>query len=185
MGSDARITCNGSKTNYFNPRSRMGSDPLDQLAAVQDPISIHAPAWGATPSISWLLSKILFQSTLPHGERPVVRFALAVRVISIHAPAWGATGLGRFAARNRLFQSTLPHGERRVASHAADQARRISIHAPAWGATERGHALLLAGRISIHAPAWGATSSPNSHPNSKEFQSTLPHGERPSTAWLR
>ena len=32
-------------------------------------VSIHAPAWGATPIISDCLRHISFQSTLPHGER--------------------------------------------------------------------------------------------------------------------
>ena len=34
-------------------------------------ISIHAPAWGATHSLSYLpVALYVFQSTLPHGERP-------------------------------------------------------------------------------------------------------------------
>ena len=34
-------------------------------------ISIHAPAWGATPAHSKPNTRHRFQSTLPHGERPV------------------------------------------------------------------------------------------------------------------
>ena len=78
-------------------------------------ISIHAPAWGATKIrvFGWVDGMnfnprsrvgsdrnpailagflLLFQSTLPRGERPS---GLAARppivAISIHAPAWGAT----------------------------------------------------------------------------------------------
>ena len=54
----------------FNPRSRTGSDLLMDLACFGILVSIHAPARGAT----WLTTRhldypLLFQSTLPHGER--------------------------------------------------------------------------------------------------------------------
>ncbi len=142
----------------FNPRSRMGSD----MNAVKhfDPleVSIHAPAWGAT----------------------LLALAVAVTLrVSIHAPAWGATAgradLGRVPA--------------------------VSIHAPAWGATWAERERRDSSQVSIHAPAWGATLplrhlrprqgsfNPRSRMGSdavqdeghhvlKEFQSTLPHGER-------
>ena len=55
---------------YFNPRARVGRDLDSLFGDIQLPISIHAPAWGAT---------------LPCGARK--RFF----GISIHAPAWGAT----------------------------------------------------------------------------------------------
>ena len=32
----------------FNSRSRMGSDLEDRIKAIEDAVSIHAPAWGAT-----------------------------------------------------------------------------------------------------------------------------------------
>ena len=70
MGSDSAITARGWDTEYFNPRSRMGSD----WAFIRDSVKIP-----------------LFQSTLPHGERP------------------------RNTSTRRIsctFQSTLPHGER-------------------------------------------------------------------------
>ena len=79
--------------NRFNPRSRMGSDHptitlsnrdipfqstlphgerpkiLDQLRD-KLPVSIHAPAWGATNAALSKFGEDMFQSTLPHGERP-------------------------------------------------------------------------------------------------------------------
>ena len=122
-------------------------------------ISIHAPAWGATPRPAPLLPQhidfnprtrmgcdslaafssaltSLFQSTHPHGVRPPAPITpRAVSMISIHAPAWGAT--------------------RPAGSVAADYM--ISIHAPAWGATRFPCPRSRASTISIHAPAWGAT----------------------------
>ena len=85
----------GGQSADFNPRSRMGSDwnPFLPLPA-NITISIHAPAWGATNlavqhdipcfyfnprsrmgSDHWDTGGYAklggFQSTLPHGERPV------------------------------------------------------------------------------------------------------------------
>ena len=83
------------------------------------PISIHAPAWGATTGcIVW--SRFgSFQSTPPHGERQEVSIGnSAVAIISIHAPTWGAT---------LYIQNKKP-------------SFPISIHAPTWGATWSGNA---------------------------------------------
>ena len=124
-------------------------------------VSIHAPAWGATCSVSACSD--------------------CVRLVSIHAPAWGATrsraGCGPFL---RGFQSTHPRGVRRspgTASSAVhgfqsthprgvrpdddlpqDRTGLVSIHAPAWGATAHGWRFSGQGKVSIHAPAWGATA---------------------------
>ena len=123
---------------YFNPRSHTGSDHFLMIAAESSiGISIHAPTRGATLQKLQLLRHPLFQSTLPHGERPVevqgcllpLRFQSTLPhgerhgtmnpfavglMISIHAPTRGATWPSvRFKAF-APFQSTLPHGERPV-----------------------------------------------------------------------
>ena len=55
-------------------------------------ISIHAPARGATPNVPTRDPAILFQSTLPRGERRTgLTIILRYDAISIHAPARGAT----------------------------------------------------------------------------------------------
>ncbi|CAA7616874.1 hypothetical protein MTBSS4_170025 [Magnetospirillum sp. SS-4] len=71
----------------------MGGDRI--ACAIEDAgfVSIHAPAWGATPPGMWRSSHFArFQSTPPRGGR---RASIAngghQRVVSIHAPAWGAT----------------------------------------------------------------------------------------------
>ena len=56
----------------FNPRSREGSDGniRDQYVCTYT-ISIHAPARGATfPVYIFPCIRLIFQSTLPRGERP-------------------------------------------------------------------------------------------------------------------
>ena len=59
------------RSSGFNPRTRVGCDPVERcLPQSGHPVSIHAPAWGATSAV-WL------------GN--------VAGNVSIHAPAWGAT----------------------------------------------------------------------------------------------
>ena len=53
----------------FNPRSREGSDKIIDKPLPIHPISIHAPARGATKTGCTVCGKQIFQSTLPRGER--------------------------------------------------------------------------------------------------------------------
>ena len=100
---------------YFNPRSREGSDRKAFFHYHwRKHISIHAPAKGATGWTSTLHRKKPFQSTLPRRERldfgtPVImdtwhfnprsregsdrifNYFISAFLISIHAPAKGAT----------------------------------------------------------------------------------------------
>ena len=205
-GSDLDSSPLPSAVAGFNPRSREGSDDGGRRGTRRAaPVSIHAPARGATawPATSTIRSpsfnprsregsdqdgrKIIelirkFQSTLPRGERPERGSHLADPAhVSIHAPARGATS----SKSESLWPSP------------------VSIHAPARGATPilfRAHHIAA---VSIHAPARGATppatSLPPPHPRFNprsregsdptvggqvgrlaEFQSTLPRGERPT-----
>ena len=144
---------------YFNPRARVGRDPVRIQFLLRMEISIHAPAWGATPPQDKPEDVQAFQSTRPRGARrnceryfcktfdfnPRARVGrdderqckLLLGVISIHAPAWGATS------------SPCRRG----------QGEGISIHAPAWGATVSLVLEACCFVISIHAPAWGATKA--------------------------
>ena len=104
-----------------------------------------------------IVPNILFQSTLPRGERQATFGALAIPAsISIHAPARGATGSWRNPYHPGQFQSTLPRGERPFRKPCRFTTITISIHAPARGATERA----------------------DDHDLLPQFQSTLPRGER-------
>ena len=115
-GSDTICNVTTVPYRYFNPRSREGSDL----------IKVVIP-----------LFKIIFQSTLPRGERR--------RQYNILLAGW-------------QFQSTLPRGERRGYAHRQRLPIIISIHAPARGATsDRSSTSSITSYISIHAPARGAT----------------------------
>ena len=99
----------------FNPRSREGSDAiLGGPANRKKPISIHAPAKGATKHGNLSVSDFGFQSTLPRRERLIG---------------------GHFTTGGLIFQSTLPRRERPGEKNLYGGMDGISIHAPAKGAT--------------------------------------------------
>ena len=104
-------------------------------------VSIHAPAWGATLSSNfWILRPSVsihapaWGATLcPHCRKPL-------REVSIHAPAWGATfWIRRELFQQQTFQSTRPRGARPVRELHNLLSEEVSIHAPAWGATHVPH----------------------------------------------
>ena len=100
----------------FNPRTRVGCDAVGMMALLMPQgVSIHAPAWGATPKmISEALQSKRFNPRTRVGCDAQLLGQQPVGDVSIHAPAWGAT---RQLAERLGF------------------AEEVSIHAPAWGAT--------------------------------------------------
>jgi len=121
----------------FNPRPRMGGDGLVSKLAMHSGwfqstpphggrrdligahgcrkcVSIHAPAWGATPAAIKGSTPDQFQSTPPHGGRPVN----GIHAGSLHCgfnprPRMGGDGRGAPSTRLvAMFQSTPPHGGR-------------------------------------------------------------------------
>ena len=105
--------------------------------APAEPVSIHAPARGATAFKRGLNACFLFQSTRPRGARQIfAAFYGLTYDVSIHAPARGAT---ETVKASRFFD-------------------RVSIHAPARGATIPRPFHVWNAPVSIHAPARGATT---------------------------
>ena len=154
VGSDRDLSCHLDSASRFNPRSRVGSDTGHRRHSRSARVSIHAPAWGATNSAvrdvgttsgfnprsrvgsDWQDTggagwKLLFQSTLPRGERRehVANYGYHASV-SIHAPAWGAT-------RNTAL---------------SPEILQVSIHAPAWGATSTRSSEVPWGRFQSTLP---------------------------------
>ncbi len=100
---------------------------------------------------------IVFQSTLPRGERLCRINPVAIpREISIHAPTWGATPGERRAVPAKLYFNPRSH----------------------VGSDENFLKLRRRFEISIHAPTWGATIAKKVGCCFIKFQSTLPRGER-------
>ena len=95
-------------------RPPRGATRLNEHQTQNRNVSIHAPTWGATFSAWTRSNSLMFQSTLPRGERLFTNFLiLFIMSVSIHAPAWGATGPSPTDDQLMQFQSTLPRGERR------------------------------------------------------------------------
>ena len=148
-------------TNYFNPRSREGSDSA-AIARVSawpnfNPRSREGSDGSNLPQ--FVIDK-LFQSTLPRRERRGELLQDGVHIISIHAPAKGATCFGRPKNYWSRFQSTLPRRER---PHCGVQERPLQIFQSTLPRRERpfsADASPAARHISIHAPAKGATQEP-------------------------
>ena len=68
-GSDMLSVIKTYVSLYFNPRSREGSDQTLKCNPFLLPISIHAPAKGATSLFRPHPDTAVFQSTLPRRER--------------------------------------------------------------------------------------------------------------------
>jgi len=189
----------GPQAGGFNPRPRVGGDRRPGIASRSLVVSIHAPAWGATPRSQHPPTRPSFNPrprvggdypfTDPEDNEPV----------SIHAPAWGATSRACVIAWADSFQSTPPRGGRLGARSGADPGASFNPR-PRVGGDQvvLAHARLHV--VSIHAPAWGATLGPlpcappwgfNPRPRVggddrltssrwiAPFQSTPPRGGRP------
>ena len=119
----------------FNPRSREGSDDSKTENLPHEPISIHAPARGATQSKRLDFGETVFQSTLPRGERRAMPrqtrltsyFNPRSREGSDEVSAIGFSLLTDFNPRSREGSDTYRFD--------VYKRLRISIHAPARGAT--------------------------------------------------
>jgi len=48
VGRDNTGAAVAHKVKSFNPRARVGRDHALRLSQIDNPVSIHAPAWGAT-----------------------------------------------------------------------------------------------------------------------------------------
>ena len=152
-----------NRASCFNPRSRVGSDARGWRSWKSRPVSIHAPAWGATalPVRSFPAAR-RFNPRSRVGSDDCQRFFERLLEVSIHAPAWGATGVATFPGRPKSsFNPRSRVGSDDDPIKAAALELAVSIHAPAWGATP-----------FVFLPLSTA----------KAFQSTLPRGER---RWTR
>ncbi len=167
---------------YFNPRPRAGGDRGPGRHRQGGPISIPAPAQGATPALSVSPKCLLFQSPPPRRGRLYARHkqvsfidfnprpraggdeaevtALRGKIISIPAPAQGATRSVKPSIVPQAFQSPPPRRGRPKYCPMVHLRNRISIPAPAQGATYTAGELSVIKDISIPAPAQGATSPP-------------------------
>ncbi len=130
----------------------------------------------------------MFQSTRPHGARPFSSKCRRSPSVFQSTRPHGARLPGRFVLwKGKQFQSTRPHGARR--GNPARTIREKSFN-PRARMGRDGLEIVIDHRIlvSIHAPAWGATREISIQDIRNQFQSTRPHGARPtwrkSFPWL-
>ena len=139
MGCDLTSIISPCQQPSFNPRTHMGCD-LGLL-------------WSS-------VLRLRFQSTHPHGVRPMIEFCLL----------------------NLLkFQSTHPHGVRRERRRCLQEGDGVSIHAPTWGATPFSVIVVIRQycfnpRTHMGCDAWCLALDVYQD----RFQSTHPHGVRQS-----
>ena len=176
---------------------------MEQPHCPGDQVSIHAPAGGATSSRPASFSTVVFQFTLPRGERPF-RGPRRGRRRCFNSRSRGGSdirnvgpniGIIRFNSRSRGGSDTEEFG--------TFYGANVSIHAPAGGATScltfnaprlRGFNSRSRGGsdpypwlprhvrgVSIHAPAGGATDVTTGKSQAECFNSRSRGG---SDIWL-
>ena len=123
----------------FNPRARAGRDRRWRKGCAEEPVSIHAPARGAT-SVHGTFATYLY--------------------VSIHAPARGATSRRREVRLSSLFQSTRPRGARQGTGLKPVPWAEFQSTRPRGARQCRIPLSPLHYGVSIHAPARGATRLP-------------------------
>ena len=166
--------------NNFNPRSHKGSDYHSHGGNWDDwKISIHAPTRGATVDGRRKKTVVIFQSTLPQGERrffhggicPVCDFNPRSHKGSDFFPPPAII-------KNIGFQSTLPQGERRRGSASA--ASRLYFNPRSHKGSDICRRCKRLGREYFNPRSHKGSDSrvSNIAKNPHRFQSTLPQGER-------
>ena len=157
-GSDKSFAIPHATYFYFNPRSHEGSDCANN---------------------SLLCSPGHFNPRSHEGSDQAER--LKVRQYWYFNPCSHEGSddiLLEFASSMLLFQSTLPRGERQIQVLFPDQIVHFNPRSHE-GSDICQPASALPNPISIHAPTRGATKMQTPIQNVREFQSTLPRGERP------
>ena len=145
----------------FNSRTREGCDG-SALAWLKtnEPVSIHAPARGAT------LCSTACRPTRSFNSRTREGYDARVPLITSFVLSFQFTH-PRGVRLSRLSARSLPAGFNSRTREGCDNLRKlylhlrplVSIHAPARGATAKRKSMNIdAKNVSIHAPARGATS---------------------------
>ena len=105
-------------TRYFNPRSRVGSDPVSIKMAKEQALYFNPRSRvgsDSTPQSPTAFLQNFNPRSRVGSDTMAIHFFRWLRGISIHAPAWGATSIPvNTTSFGAQFQSTLPRGERPV-----------------------------------------------------------------------
>ena len=188
MGSDFMGFPLGSLISGFNPRSHMGSDSSSAKGRAKHDVSIHAPTWGATKHGSVVDFVMEFQSTLPHGERPLYCITWWQGTCFNPRSHMGSDLLEVDLVEELYqWQSTLPHGERlridmrkkfiicfNPRSHMGSDSRTSRTHVYVYGFNPRSHM-----GSDLHLLVQGSNPesfNPRSHMGSDQASPLCPQG---------
>ena len=153
-GGDSVAGSQLARPASFDPRPREGGDPAPS-GAHRQPVSIHAPAKGATPRPRRKRRRA-FRSTPPRRGRPLGLGTMLPFSVSIHAPAKGATHGTSSDLRPIEFRSTPPRRGRPAPAPGRDLTALFRSTPPRRG-RPGADGLCVSPQVSIHAPAKGAT----------------------------
>ena len=168
----------------FNPRPRAGGDPrADRLRVRPAPVSIHAPARGATGSTRSTPRETHGFNPRPRagGDRSSWRWSDNGHARFNPRPRAGGDPTDRRAPRpHGAFQSTPPRGGRPMKLCHVLNTLLFQSTPPRGGRPTNSARNAASATVSIHAPARGATFAvPRSPSRFERFQSTPPRGGRP------
>ena len=135
-----------------------GATDIMPLGLPLNPVSIHAPARGATAQDAENRFMMLFQSTLPRGERrrPTSDRRKPFRCFNPRSRAGSDKRDMEKLTPFEKFQSTLPRGERPIIRHIFTKRHQFQSTLPRGERPGNGYL----------------------HVKLSKFQSTLPRGER-------
>ena len=119
----------------------------------------------------------LFQSTHPHGVRPVSAASAYHWWVSIHAPTWGATRRRSFLVPTLRFNPRTHMGCDDECAFLGS-VNGVSIHAPTWGATQPNFEVRFLIRFQSTHPHGVRPGLVGETITKLVFQSTHPHGVR-------
>ena len=165
-------------TRNFNPRAREGRDLQFCFGIFSVPISIHAPARGATISRVTLLLDDEFQSTRPMRGATINQLRMAFQIqFQSTRPMRGATRLLILRSTQAVeFQSTRPmRGATVIVGAAAPTIFYFNPRAPCGARlTVRLNSFSSLMRFQSTRPMRGATNKIHHGNQSLTFQSTRP-----------
>ena len=165
--------------SYFNPRTREGCDESLSTGRCAVPISIHAPARGATKFQNVISLCNLFQSTHPRGVRHF--FRVIISTMEYFNPRT-REGCDRISSRLPFLVLANFNPRTREGCDLFRAIRSLFLCNFNPRTREGCDVGMVRGTIiqciSIHAPARGATAPDRRLRQGQRFQSTHPRGVR-------
>ena len=157
----------------------MGRDLQHRGLYMFRPVSIHAPAWGATRYRARKARRSAsFNPRARMGRDSPPLYKNANNKVSIHAPAWGATCKRYWLKNVSKFQSTRPHGARRRLKRALPQQSKFQSTRPHGARRSMLHLMARAAMFQSTRPHGARRKDCIGIISRGMFQSTRPHGAR-------